>query len=601
MGLNASELIQLHSKKLLIKSMCYANIKPLEDIYMQVQQLLFNDMNQDQQHGDPSSDLRGSELPRTEDFDMTQTRERKEHWNSYIEFPEIPYQEFQELSHFQKRKILSRNRLTSSDTYNRTMDYLLSKIPLEESEGGSPDNELTGLPRNLATTTSTYSLQLRRSPYEYLVSCGVEDLVEELTELRISRAEFEFAREHFKHTNVPFFNEELWRWVVEENDGVLPIKISGVPEGTVTLPGEPVLNITGPSEIVAYIEPYVHRVFYQTLVASKARAIVDLIGDPNRFIEVGKRGSLSEELHLAALKAMYVGGGMKLTSSDSGSALYDTIDTGTIGHRYLQMFPSVEEAFRHAIDNLDLVVLLVDLVDSYEGMDLAFRLKEENRHNDKRIWMRLDSGVILEQVRHYLTTAKEKGFLDPDKDKVIVEGIESLDDIKAIEEMISEEFGEDVKQFVLYGAGGLLVSDKTARSDASSGFKISEFLSLLDEFVSTNKFSNSPGKESYPGRPVLAVSESGERHILQESEVVDGSTPYSSLFVTFFDNGVVPSDASEPLGEKAERAAEQYSRMVERAERTNTHSLKDLRGKPSALTQEKMNAVRKRYGLDLAL
>jgi hypothetical protein len=44
--------------------------------------------------------------------------------NRYIDFPEISYEEFQEIPYIQDRKeIAKRNKIMRTDAYNRTMDY----------------------------------------------------------------------------------------------------------------------------------------------------------------------------------------------------------------------------------------------------------------------------------------------------------------------------------------------------------------------------------------------------------------------------------------------------------------------------------------------
>lgn len=431
-----------------------------------------------------------------------------------LTFPEISYDVFSALPKTAREDLISRNRILNTDGYNRVMDHLLSQRAVA-------GENLETIPLSVATAPASYALQLRRSPFPYLVACGVEDAVERMTSLPITKAEYDFAVEYHQREKVPFLNQELWRWVIEDNQGRLPIEIHGVRDGTVVFPGEPLLTVNGPSELIAHFEHMFHRVFYETLVATKARALVEILGDPQRFIEVGLRGAITDGQHLQALHAAFVGGGFALTSSDAAAAALPIKSGGTIGHRYVQTFGSEEEAFRFAIEHLEQVTLLIDLVESYQGIDLGLRLKEEYRDTSKKIWIRLDSGDILDQVRYFLTESNRLGLTDPVRDKLVVEGVDSLEEIAEIEKMIVAEFGESARARVMYGAGSLLISDRTSRSDASSGFKQTEYTDPSGQLQPTMKFSSSPGKGSFPG-DLRTVTVDGQRMIAQAGEQFSG-------------------------------------------------------------------------------
>ena len=307
----------------------------------------------------------------------------------------------------------------------------------------------------------------------------------------------------------------MWESIVEDNGGQIPLEIHAVPDGTAVLAGDPVIRVTGPGEIAAHFEPDMHRIFYETLVATTAHEIERKIG-ADRFIEVGKRGTPNEETHLQAAVAMYAGGGITYTSNDAAAACYPQLkDVGTLGHRFIQFYDTEEEAFREAIENTDTTSLLIDLTDSIRGIDMALKLKEEYRDTGKKIWIRLDSGDITAQTLYALQKFQELGFTDPVLDKVVVEDLSTVDDMVAIDQTV-EEAGFDFKSHVLYGAGGLLVTKMKGRSDASTGYKLAqaERHGQLEDKV---KFSDSPGKESLPGKATL-VEQDGERTIAQIGE-----------------------------------------------------------------------------------
>jgi nicotinic acid phosphoribosyltransferase len=502
-----------------------------------------------------------------------------------LEFPEISWQEFSALPEAVREELLTRNRVINTDTYNRTMGYLaqLEKAPLAARNGLDP-----AVPATIAADAATYTLQMRRAPHGFLISAGLEDLVEKLTLLPISTAELEFAKEYYQHTKVPFFDQELWQWVVEKNAGVLPISIRGPRDGNLIAPGEPVLNVSGPSELIAHFEHVFHRAFYPMLVAAQAQVLLQIIGDPRRFIEVGKRGAATEAQHLSALKAIAVGGGFQLSSNDAGVGLLAMSDVGTIGHRFVQRFGSVEQAFRFAIEHLPRVTLLPDLIDSMSGIELTLRLKQEYRATGKPILLRLDSGDLLEQARYYLRELTRLNYLDPAQDMLVIEGLDSLEELAGIERALCAEFGSElVHRLVAYGAGSLLISDRTSRADASSGFKLAIYTSHEDGSLQpTMKFSDSPGKGSFPGVAEVGWID-GQRSIAQASELGTDST-----FEYLYHYG--QHAARSTLEEAQQRVRTQFPLLkFEQKDGKQTA----VRGQVSPATKELISSVMTRYGL----
>jgi nicotinate phosphoribosyltransferase len=410
----------------------------------------------------------------------------------YLGFPEdLSYGEFRCLTPETRKQVILRNPILHTDSYNRTMEYL-----------GSED----------AKTEATYALQFRKSPHGYLILAGINELVEKISSITITQDQLDFAKDYFASTSgIKYFNPKVWQEIIDDHKGKIPIEIYAPPEGTAVLPGDPVLRVKGPNEVVAHFEPYFHHLFYPSLVATNAHEITRIVG-PGRFIEVGLRGAETEEKHMIAVRAMYIGGGIKSTSSDMANAYYPQFNlVGTMGHRFVQAFETEEEAFRTAIERTDSISLLIDLNNSIDGIDLALKLKQEYRQTGKKIWIRLDSGNILEQTLYVLGKQKKLGMQDPTLDKVVVEGIEHLSEIDEIENAVTNK-GIKPKDFVTYGAGYLLITDNTTRNDASTGFKITK---LGDR--PTAKFSDTPGKRSIPGEPTI-IFKHGRRVISQVGE-----------------------------------------------------------------------------------
>lgn len=439
----------------------------------------------------------GDLQPLVQTPDSKQLNSRENLMARYFGFPEgLTYEDFLQLPDELREEIVQKNKILQTDTYNRTMNHCKG---------------------DRWSDRETYVLQMRKAEKGYLIAAGIRRHIQNAVgRSPVTQSELDFAREFYtRHANVPFFNEEMWQSVVD-NGGVMPLEIDAVPDGTAVLSGDPIMRVTGPGELAAHIEPELHRIFYESLVATTAHEIATKIG-AHRFIEVGKRGTPNEEMHLQAAVAMYQGGGISLTSNDAAAAAYPELkDVGTLGHRFIQFYDTELEAFEQAIQRTDTTSLLIDLTDSIRGIDMTIDLKQKYRATGKKIWIRLDSGDITQQSIYALKKLQELGFTNPALDKVVVEDLSSPDQMVQMDETIRSA-GLDPSSFVLYGAGGLLVTKEKERSKASTGYKLAEVVTVAGNVQPKVKFSDSPGKESLPGQPGLFNTSEG-RIIAQVGE-----------------------------------------------------------------------------------
>lgn len=430
-------------------------------------------------------------------------------YDRFLAFPNVTYSDFLDFPEDLRQQVVSRNKILQNDTYNRTMGHMKG---------------------DRWNARETYVLQMRKAPDGYLIVYGLRSNLSKILEIPINEAELQFAIDFYKRANNPTFNPKMWESVINDHHGFLPIEVDAVPDGTAILPGDPVMRVSGPGELAAHFESVFHRVFYDTLVATTAFEISRQIG-PDRFLEVGRRSTFNELAHLQSAAAMYAGGGIYYTSNDAAAATYPMLkDVGTMGHRYVQHFDSEDEAFEIAVNSPigKVTVLLIDLVDSLEGIEKALALKLKYRNNEKHVWIRLDSGDIAAQAVYALKRYKQMGFLDPEKDKVVAEDLDKVEEMYEIDEAVRAE-GIDPEKYLIYGAGSLLVTKNKDRGQASTGFKLSQV-----EDSPRMKFSNSPEKESLPGVPTLAML-NNERIVTQVRENPEAS----DIFVPYYRNGKV--------------------------------------------------------------
>ncbi len=451
-------------------------------------------------------------------------------------FPEITFEEYQTITDLHVRKdIAKKNKIIQTDAYNRTMNFLKGERWRKQE---------------------TFTLSFRRSPNkQYVVVDGIRSALKDILGVQITQAELDFAKAFYADQKAKWGNgyfDEHMRQEVVDNGGHIPLHIRAVEDGTVIRPKEPVMTVSWPAELAAVYEPVFLRAFFKSIVATDAHYLEEIIGQW-RVAEFGKRATPNEDFHLDAVEANIVGGGLKITSNDTAALVYpQTLSGGTTAHRYLACYPTEDEAFINAIEKADKIGLLVDLVDSYKGIDKIVALKKKYRATGKVIGMRLDSWDLADQAVYALKKLQEHDMLDPILDKIVVADISTVDDVRRVEDAVIAA-GFDPKEFIQYGLGWLLVARNKTRDALSAAYKLTE-----TEDGPTGKLSNDVDKEPTPGTPNIEIRD-GYRVIVQEDEEMQ----WERLLQTVYENGALYYDENDvqAINQARIRVGETWERM----------------------------------------
>ena len=317
------------------------------------------------------------------------------------------------------------------------------------------------------------------------------------------------------------------------------VEIEAVAPGTIVLPREPMLTLTGPSFLVSFLEPQLltlhypiqiktadwrgetefgtatcdaHREIvcatlgrdvampvepeaYRRRVFEQVRALVSVVGDPNRIFEVGMRSAVCEDQHRIALEACQEAGVLATSNVALAHAL-DLKPVGTMGHEHVQRYGDDLSAFRAIRDGREgLPSYLLDTFHTIEsGLPAACQVMLEKDHNAA---VRYDSGDKEAQYRHACTLFARAG-LEP------IHILEDGFDLAMTErfEQLRKELGVSVER-QLYGYGGHIVARPAntphTRDRVSAVYKL-----CATGGEPRMKFGNEQGlgKMSVPGRPV---------------------------------------------------------------------------------------------------
>jgi nicotinic acid phosphoribosyltransferase len=226
---------------------------------------------------------------------------------------------------------------------------------------------------------------------------------------------------------------------------------------------------------------------------------------------------------------------------------------GTIGHDFmcsLQDFgKGLDEAEREAMDIFVSAhgngMLLCDLVDANTvGLENAMWVMK--KHSDRpRVGIRVDSGDIAEQCVTYFLRMQEEGI---DARTIVFEDEVTPDKVREVHLYFVGRTG--VTPTMLFpGAGGYYYR-LWHRDTVSAAFK-----RAMSEDRPNTKFSNSPGKESIPGR-VRVYGEGNVLVVADASEEIAGIP----LFVKLVDQGRIVNPEDMDFRAQADRANATWNR-----------------------------------------
>jgi nicotinamide phosphoribosyltransferase len=352
------------------------------------------------------------------------------------------------------------------------------------------------------------------------------------------------------------FPEALWRRVVNEYGGYLPVRIRAIPEGTAFFPNEPVIEVEslaeGFGELAAHLEAVmVGMVSIASCRATLARhwyeRILDYIKGELDDTQAAKI-SASYFIHDFGLRASscleegtLLGKAHLLTfnGTDTFPAAYaawkegapDGVGTSilALAHRNVQGYEHEEDCFRRMLEVSKSNGRIASYVaDCYSFKNALKRLVELAKENtDCTIVVRPDSGPYVQNILDICDAAYNSGLITdkhplyetPANLKFIQGDSGSPEKINgALHKLRDAGYG----QFGIFGVGGYLRNACT-RDTFSSAYKLA-VIGREDKEVC--KLSEIKAKMSIPGRTVI-----NDRHT---SPLVDVFKGQSDLKMTYY-------------------------------------------------------------------
>ena len=345
---------------------------------------------------------------------------------------------------------------------------------------------------------ATFSLYARPSTRRpWLVAAGLHAALDRLERFRYDAAALDYLRG--LGVDAPTLE-----WLADFEPRA---DVWAVPEGTVVLANEPILEITGPLPDVQLLEATLMNVVHLwTVIATKAaRCCLAAGGRP--VVDFGMRRAHGLETAVDAALAAYVGGCAATSNLEAGRRGGIPV-VGTMAHSYVQAHTDELSAFRaFAADFPDTSVLLVDTYDTLTGVRNAVVVADELRAHGHRLrGVRLDSGDLGALATAARTLLDAAGHHDVE---ILASG--GLDEavIAALRDAPINSFGVGTALTVSKDLPALDIAYKLVDYDGIPRAKYSEGKELLPGRKQVFRTGDPSGDvlgchgESHAGRPLL--------------------------------------------------------------------------------------------------
>lgn len=364
------------------------------------------------------------------------------------------------------------------------------------------------------------------------------------------------------------FDYKMWKRVIDEYDGYLPIVIEGLPEGSTFYPHQPMAQVTslgkGFGEIAAHIEAVmVGQVSCATARATltahwyeeMARQLAELsicTAPPheiahNMIHDFGMRASSTKEEALVYGLAHL----LFFNGTDTFNAAFHAYRSGVknagksvlaLAHRIVQSYDNEGKAYTNLSEQDNLGSYVADCYDFKRAVvEQLIPLAKSNP--DKTVVVRPDSGDAIENALFVCKQACEEGLyiencgLKSGTNLRIIEGNSVTPQacyniMKAL-----RENGYNPVDWIVFGVGGYL-RNNVNRDSLSSAYKLN---SVGVESRPVMKFSEVETKESIPGPIELVNGVCVHRsRIYNPCEIADRlKNDCKQRFVTYYNGGKI--------------------------------------------------------------
>ncbi|RLJ70946.1 nicotinate phosphoribosyltransferase [Hydrogenivirga caldilitoris] len=319
------------------------------------------------------------------------------------------------------------------------------------------------------TGNAVFSLFVRKLPEarNFLVSCGLETLLEQLERFRFGDEELKYLK------NLGRFSTDFLDYL---RDYEFRGNIYAIPEGRIFFQNEPIVQFEGSLPEVQILETLVINIIhFQTVIASKAVRSF-LVSRGKALVDFGFRRAHGLEAGIYAARASYISGFAGTSNLEAGRRFGIPV-FGTVAHSYIMIFDREEEAFKAFAESFPKNAVF--LLDTYDTIEAAKKTVQLARKGVPVVGVRLDSGDIEYLSKEVRRILDEGGLKEV---KIIVSG--GVDEYR-IDKWLSKGCPIDA-----FGVGTKFITSADA--------PYLDMAYKLVEYEGKPKVKTSPGKATFP-------------------------------------------------------------------------------------------------------
>ncbi|MBS4189615.1 nicotinate phosphoribosyltransferase [Bacillus sp. FJAT-49705] len=369
---------------------------------------------------------------------------------------------------------------------------------------------------NIHNRKAIFELYFRKTPFGngYAIFAGLERAIEFINQFRFSESDLSYLR------NVLGYDKDFLNYL---STLTFTGSIRSLEEGELVFGNEPIMRVEAPLAQAQLIETALLNIInYQTLIATKAARIKEVIGD-QMAMEFGTRRAQEMDAAIWGARAAYIGG-FQSTSNTRAGKKFGIPVSGTHAHALVQAYQDEYTAFlKYAIRHKN-CVFLVDTYDTLKsGVPNAIKVAQELGDKINFIGIRLDSGDLAYLSKEARKMLDEAGFPNA---KIIASN--DLD-----EYTIVHLKGQGAK-IDAWGVGTKLI---TAYDQAALGavYKLVSIENEDGEMIDTMKISGNPVKVSTPGlKKVYRIINNENQKSEGDYIALDDESPQEEERLTMF-------------------------------------------------------------------
>lgn len=381
---------------------------------------------------------------------------------------------------------------------------------------------------------AVFTLSVRRLPAtrNYLLACGLADVLDFLAAIRFSDEDLDYLSglPHFTAT----FLDHLRRFRFTGD-------VYAVPEGTPVFADEPILEVVAPLPQAQLVETFLlNQIHLQTLLASKAARVVAAAAG-RTVVDFGLRRTHGIDAGMRAARAFHIAG-VAATSNVLAGRTYGIPVIGTMAHSYVQAHDSEIEAFRAFVRLYPDTTLLVDTYDTMRGVENVIRLAQELGDAFAVGAIRLDSGDLAALSRAARARLDECGLHSV---RIVVSG--GLDEY-SVRDLVAA--GAPVDGFGVGTAMGVSKDEPSL-----------DMVYKLAEYAGRGRIKTSPGKPVLPGRKQVFRFEEDDTATADVIARHDEDAAGRPLLRCVMKAGARVDGARETVAEIRERTRQETARL----------------------------------------